>query len=76
MSTNKDDAVTVESLEKKYGQYFHFTKDPALAYGQWIIKNCIVARDGFRMGTSNWSKVISNEDAYEMYLESLKSKNE
>lgn len=48
-------------------------KHKCLSYGTWIIQNCIVARDGFRIGTSNWSKVISNEDAYEMYLESLKN---
>jgi hypothetical protein len=46
----------------------------AMAYGKWLIENCIIAREGFRIGTSNWSEVISNERAYELYLESLKSK--
>lgn len=48
-------------------------KEHALAYGKWIQKNCIVSRNGFRLLPS-LKEEISNEKAYELYLESLKSK--
>jgi hypothetical protein len=47
----------------------------ALDYGTWIQKNCITTHEGFRCSlVDNWRTEISNEEAYELYLESLKSK--
>jgi hypothetical protein len=54
------------------GSIYYMYKNHALGYANWLIENCIIAREGFRIGTSNWSEVISNERAYELYLESLK----
>lgn len=45
----------------------------ALNYGTWIQKNCLVSRNGFRLEPS-LKEEISNEKAYELYLESLKNK--
>ena len=50
-------------------------KYEALDYGEWIQKNCITTHEGFRCSlVDNWRTEISNEKAYELYLESLKSK--
>ena len=47
----------------------------ALDYGAWIQNNCITTQKGFRcLLVDNWKTEISNEEAYELYLESLKSK--
>ena len=49
--------------------------DNALAYGAWLRDNCLVTRDGFRGSRiENWNIEMTNEEAYEMYLESLKDK--
>jgi hypothetical protein len=68
-------SFTDELNKQQMREYLDYSdKSNALGYGKWLIENCIIAREGFRIGTSNWSEVISNERAYELYLESLKSK--
>jgi hypothetical protein len=50
-------------------------KDGSLAYGNWLRENCIVTRDGFRGSrVENWDIEMTNEEAYEIYLEGLKNK--
>lgn len=57
--------------------FIHLFETPehknAIDYGTWIQKNCLVSRNGFRLLPS-LKEEISNEKAYELYLESLKSK--
>ena len=48
----------------------------AMSYGQWLYANCYASREGWRSSSVPylWEGEISNEKAYEMYLESLKDK--
>jgi hypothetical protein len=45
-----------------------YNKDHAVGYGKWLIENCLIIKEGF-----NYKGPISNEQAYELYLESLKN---
>jgi hypothetical protein len=48
-------------------------KTDSLSYGQWLIENCIITREGFRCWlVDEYRTEISNERAYELYLDSLK----
>jgi hypothetical protein len=47
-------------------------KKEALRFAIWLRENCIVTRDGWRSSRNNFQDEITNEQAYEMYLESLK----
>lgn len=81
MSTNKDDAVNdkpvlmfVNPLDHDPFKNLHtWTKTSCLDYGTWIQKNCLVSRNGFRL-LPDLKEEITNEKAYELYLESLKNK--
>lgn len=71
--------IEIFSQRPTYGSGIFATHDiayprqHAMMYGEWIQKNCIVSRNGFRLLPSI-KEEISNEKAYELYLESLKSK--
>lgn len=48
-------------------------KKHSLGYGKWLHDNCLVTRDGFRGSKpETWNIEMTNEEAYEMYLGSLK----
>lgn len=64
---NEEEAM---SMMKRMGVQFTYNGSP-LGYGKWIMDNCIVSRNGFRLEPS-LKEEISNERAYELYLESLK----
>jgi hypothetical protein len=49
-------------------------KNECLQYGTWLRENCIITRNGFRSSkVDGWREEISNEEAYELYLESLRN---
>jgi hypothetical protein len=45
-------------------------------YGTWIIEHCMITKNGFRSFKVpyEWEGEISNNEAYELYLKSLKKK--
>lgn len=65
-------ANTTNGIETRFNSLIQLDIH-TVGYGEWIQKNCLVSRNGFRL-LPDLKEEITNEKAYELYLESLKSK--